>query len=219
MSDNPPIQARSRTRAATAPAAHAPPPQSAAVKPPNAPMPRKREARPITPFIKTQLPPPARPATTGRQPGENYDTPERKASMIDALTRFLGVVVYACLETGVSRATHYLWMQNDPEYFNEVNSIADTAVDYVEGRLLDNIKHGDTTAAIFYLKTKGKHRGYIERSEITGAEGGAINVNMTVEVVKEELPIEALQAVLLRTVFKGAALRPALPAPMKQLPQ
>jgi hypothetical protein len=33
------------------------------------------------------------------------------------------------------------------------------------------MKDGNMTAIIFYLKTQGKSRGYVERQEVTGADG------------------------------------------------
>lgn len=41
-------------------------------------------------------------------------------------------------------------------------------LDYAESRLLSLIAEGDRTAIIFYLKCKGKARGYTERQEVAG---------------------------------------------------
>ena len=41
-------------------------------------------------------------------------------------------------------------------------------LDVSENKLLQLINQGDRSAIIFFLKCKGKERGYIERQEITG---------------------------------------------------
>ena len=46
-----------------------------------------------------------------------------------------------------------------------------------ESVLLKNIKDGDSADAKWYLSRKGKSRGYVERSEVTGAEGEAIPIS------------------------------------------
>jgi len=94
-----------------------------------------------------------------------------KKAMIKALTKSLGIVTIACKECNISRQTHYNWYKNDLNYKEAVDDIADVALDFAESMLHQQIKDKDTTATIFYLKTKGKKRGYIERSEITGADG------------------------------------------------
>jgi hypothetical protein len=94
----------------------------------------------------------------------NNDTIKRE--MIEALKTTLGVVSPACEIVGISRNTHYTWMNNDPEYKEAVESLLDFQIDFVESKLFENINNGDTGSAIFYLKTKAKHRGYIERSEL-----------------------------------------------------
>lgn len=48
--------------------------------------------------------------------------------------------------------------------------------DLAETMLVKNIKAGDNSAIIFRLKTRAKDRGYVERSEVTGAGGGAVQI-------------------------------------------
>jgi hypothetical protein len=101
------------------------------------------------------------------------DTIKKKA-MIDALVKTLGIVTLACKEVGIARQTHYAWYKEDDEYKTAVEDVLDVALDFAESKLHKQIDKEDTTATIFYLKTKGKKRGYIERSEITGADGSPV---------------------------------------------
>lgn len=61
----------------------------------------------------------------------------------------------------------------------------ETRLDKAEKKLDKKIDEGDTTALIFFLKTKGKKRGYIERQELTGADGQNIGA-FTVEVITND---------------------------------
>ncbi len=101
-------------------------------------------------------------------------TETRKKAMIQALEKSLGVVTTAARQVGIERTTHYVWMKEDAEYKEAVQSIEDIALDFVETKLHTLIQNEDTAATIFYLKTKGKKRGYIERQELTGSEGAPI---------------------------------------------
>lgn len=102
--------------------------------------------------------------------------------MIEALEKSLGIVTTACKSVGIARQTHYEWLKEDPAYKDAVEGISDIALDFAESQLHQQIKEKDTTATIFYLKCKGKKRGYIERQELTGADGGPINHDITLKL-------------------------------------
>lgn len=89
-----------------------------------------------------------------------------KKAMIAALEKSLGIVTTACKTVDISRETHYRWMREDSDYKAAVDGIADIALDFAESKLHKSIENGSDTAVIFYLKTKGKKRGYIERTEL-----------------------------------------------------
>lgn len=89
-----------------------------------------------------------------------------KKATLDALEKSLGVVTTACKIVGIHRSTFYDWYNGDDQFRQEVEAISEMAVDFAETQLHKQIKDGSVPATIFYLKTKGKKRGYVERSEI-----------------------------------------------------
>jgi hypothetical protein len=90
----------------------------------------------------------------------------RKKDLLDALERSLGIVSTACEKVGVDRKTHYNWLKDDPEYKEAVRAIEERTIDFAESHLHALIKDKNPAATIFFLKTKGKNRGYVERQEI-----------------------------------------------------
>ena len=108
-------------------------------------------------------------------------TEQHKKAIIDALEKSLGVVTTACKNVGIGRTIFYEWMKDDQDFEKRVTEIQDIALDFAESQLHKQIGEGSTAATIFYLKTKGKKRGYIERQEITGADG--LPTNFQIEII------------------------------------
>jgi hypothetical protein len=69
-------------------------------------------------------------------------------------------------------------MQEDAEYKKAVEDLNDVAIDFAESQLHKQIKDGNSTATIFYLKTKGKKRGYVERQEIEATGGKMFQIEI-----------------------------------------
>lgn len=90
----------------------------------------------------------------------------KKKALLAALEASLGVVTPACRSCGISRETHYRWLKEDDEYKESVTLLDDLALDFAETQLHRQIKDGTPSSTIFFLKTRGKKRGYIEKQEI-----------------------------------------------------
>jgi len=93
-------------------------------------------------------------------------TEQHKKAVIDALEKSLGVVTTACKSVGIGRTQFYSWLKEDEEFSKQVKDVENIALDFAESQLHKQIQDSSTAATIFYLKTKGKKRGYIERQEI-----------------------------------------------------
>ncbi len=105
----------------------------------------------------------------------------KKEAILQALENSLGVVTVACKQADVPRSTYYKWLNEDEDFAKAVKEIENIALDFGESQLHKQIGDGNTSATIFFLKTKGKKRGYVERSELdlsSGDEPIKINVNI-----------------------------------------
>lgn len=92
-----------------------------------------------------------------------YTFTPNQQKFLDALRDNLAVISKAAHACNLHRNNHFNWIKNCPEYKEEYEAILDECLDFAENALLEQISNSDTTAIIFYLKTKGKKRGYIER--------------------------------------------------------
>jgi hypothetical protein len=112
-----------------------------------------------------------------------------KEAFIIAYRENFGNITIACHACGISRTMYQGWMKNDDEFKKALAEIEpeELMLDWGEHKLMERITKGDTLATMFLLKTKGKRRGYIEKTEVLH-EGDVVK-QITVNVVKpSELP-------------------------------
>ncbi len=117
----------------------------------------------------------------------------KKGQLLEALRETKGVVWKACQKVGLTRFQHDDWMKDDPDYRSVYESIKEDRLDYIESKMLECIEgvkvqrgYSEDGEPIIYdvppndkliqfaLKTQAKKRGYIERQEITGADGPVV---------------------------------------------
>ena len=66
----------------------------------------------------------------------------------------------------VSRSVYQKMYNTDKDFKMACDDVQEQLLDEGESMLHKQIQEGNTAAIIFFLKTKGKSRGYVERTEI-----------------------------------------------------
>ena len=92
----------------------------------------------------------------------------KKKLLLQALRTHRGIIKYACESVPVGRRTFYDWCKADLKFKAAYEDLLEEQIDHVESKLMESIdsnSKGAVTAQIFYLKTKAKHRGYVEKIE------------------------------------------------------
>ena len=124
---------------------------------------------------------PASKAKENNRGGVDKFTPEQVAQ---AIVKANGLLADAARILKCSRTTLYAYIKKYKVVADAREEADETTKDMVEGKLIDQIKQGNITAIIFYLKTKAKDRGYIDRQEHSGPVGQPLQPPQQIEIVK-----------------------------------
>jgi len=105
---------------------------------------------------------------------------KRKADVLLALEKNLGIVTPACDEAGISRNTFYEYYKTDEEFKAAVDEINEIQGDFVENQLLKKIKEGSERSILFYMKYKARRRGYSDSIDITSGGDKITGINISI---------------------------------------
>lgn len=123
---------------------------------------------------------------------------EEKEKFLEVLRNKGFHIAKACLAYPIARKTFYEWCDKDDWFKQAYEDLKEEEIDDAEldlqkfrkgvekvdskGNHVSWIIEPNPTATIFFLKTKGKKRGYVERQEIVTDQG----LDLKVTVVKSK---------------------------------
>lgn len=74
-------------------------------------------------------------------------------------------ITATCTALGISRKTFYEWREKKKKLAEGLEAAEESILDFAESKLVEHINNDDVQALIFFLRTKGKKRGYVEKTE------------------------------------------------------
>lgn len=90
---------------------------------------------------------------------------EKQKNFLRIYDAVLCNVSLACQQCNIARTTYYYWLKESPAFKENAENIKEGLIDFAESKLMQEVRSGNTAAILFFLKTQGKSRGYVERVE------------------------------------------------------
>ena len=115
-------------------------------------------------------------------------------AILEAIKDSGGIMSTIARRLGVTWHTADTWVKQYDETKQALQDEREAILDLAESTLFRNIKDGNSQDAKWLLSTMGKNRGYNERQEITGVDGGPIDVNAIIRKAEEEFSNEQRNA-------------------------
>lgn len=119
----------------------------------------------------------------GKGNPRRYGVPQEE--IIRALEAKNGLISLAATALRITHRGLLKRIENSKELQEVITAINEKNLDLSESVLFSMIKKKSLGAICFHLKCKGKHRGWVERQEVTGADGKPLNVKITVVYDKD----------------------------------
>lgn len=88
-------------------------------------------------------------------------------------------ITATCDALGISRKTFYEWKDKKKKLAEGLEAADEAILDFAESKLVEHIQNDDVQALIFFLRTKGKKRGYVEKTE------SDVNINAFEKLMQE----------------------------------
>lgn len=95
-----------------------------------------------------------------------------------ALREARGLVTHAAARLGVSRQAVTQRMAKHPTLQQAREEARQAMIDHAEDALFASVAERESWAVLFYLKTQGRERGYVERTEEHRAVTGDIRIRI-----------------------------------------
>lgn len=106
---------------------------------------------------------------------------------IEAIPGTGGIITAIAKKVGCNWHTAKKYIDTYPTIQQAYRDECEGMLDIAEIALMKAIKDGESWAVRYMLSTRGKGRGYTERHELTGADGGPVVLSYTGNVSPDEL--------------------------------
>lgn len=103
-----------------------------------------------------------------------------------------GFVSVAARKLGCTTQTVHNYRNSYKSVAEAFDESRESHLDFAEGKLIEQIKAGNIAGIIFYLKTQGRIRGYVERSQVEVVQK---ELRAMIDLLEKELPPEVLEIV------------------------
>jgi hypothetical protein len=108
-----------------------------------------------------------------------YDEKDLAEKLIHQLKNNHNNITTACKTLGISRSTYNNFYNKSEWFRQQIDDLSEDMVDFVEGKMfqiIDEMEKGAPGLIMFYLKNKGKKRGYGDDGSEDGDAPTQINI-------------------------------------------